>query len=639
MGKIKLLDKDTINKIAAGEVVERPVSVVKELIENSIDAGATMISCEIKDGGRTFIRITDNGCGFASEDIEIAFLRHSTSKIRGEEDLTNIKSLGFRGEALSSISAVSRVELLTKTADDFFGHRFICEGGENRSFEDAGTPNGTTIIVRDLFFNVPARRKFLKSAMTEAGYINDTVNRLAESHPDISFRFINQGKTILFTNGNCNEKDTLYSIYGRDIASNLIKVNCDSPECSITGYIGKPCIMRGNRVHENYYINGRYSKSVIITKAIEEAYKGYSMQHKYPFTSLHFEFPLEKLDINVHPTKMEVRLLDGDFYYNKIYQTILYALKSSNMIVDAGYEKTAKNTDSDNILDSKPFPFEQSRINDSSELNNKSNIPSGYSYNNSFNVTVPDSFKEKDYSYNEPTEIKLKKDNNIVTCEVPVKASIQPEISDFTQLSFDDKESFMNDKEAIDYKIVGQIFNTYWIVELNETIFCIDQHAAHEKIIYERILKRYRNRETMSQQIFPPVVVTLSLLEIEVLKRYREYIEKLGFEISEFGGREYNISAVPTDLFGLLPEDFFNTLLDSLFDSPVKGEMDFIVDKIAGMACKAAIKGNMSISSSVANEVIKELLQLENPYNCPHGRPVIISISKKDIEKKFKRII
>ncbi|MBR6273697.1 MAG: DNA mismatch repair endonuclease MutL [Lachnospiraceae bacterium] len=655
MGSIKLLDKDTINKIAAGEVVERPASVVKELIENSIDSGADIITCEIKEGGKSYIRISDNGSGFEKDDIKLAFLRHSTSKISCEEDLEHIKSLGFRGEALSSISSVSKLELLSKKKDDFLGNRYVIEGGAEKSFSEAGCPDGTTIIVRELFFNTPARRKFLKSTNTEAGYISDIVNRLAISHPEISFRFINQGKTILFTNGNGNEKDALYQIYGRDVASNLIKIDYNTDAFSVNGYVGKPAILRGNRICENYYINGRYSKSAIITKSIEEAYKGYAMHNKYPFTSLHFVFPLEKLDINVHPAKMEVRIADGDFYYAKIFQLVSDALHSSNLIVDATIGKETKSeavvTKPD--FNSVPQSFEEKRLENTARNLNLQKDMFGSKNEEDIIREKPvysvkiDQAKENDLISNASGE-KDEKLSDYHKEETNIKETISTIVSkpyvnnvpdNFEQLSFIGKENFLKEENLVKHRIVGQVFGTYWIVEMDDNMFMIDQHAAHEKVLYERTMKRYKEDRMGSQALFPSLIVTLSLSEVEVLNRYMDYFTRLGFEIESFGDREYQISAVPVDLFDYSSDVFFHDILDQLTNSPLKGEIDIVINKIATMSCKAAIKGNTRISTAEAEALIKELLSLENPYHCPHGRPVIISMSKYEIEKKFKRIL
>ncbi len=687
MGLIKLLDKDTINKIAAGEVVDRPSSVVKELIENAIDAGAHSITCEIKDGGKSFIRITDDGSGIAKEDIEPAFLRHSTSKISCEEDLTNIKSLGFRGEALSSISAVSKVEMLTKRADDFLGSRYVIEGGEVKSFEEAGCPDGTTFIVRDIFYNTPARRKFLKSGATEAGYIGELINRLAASNPSIAFRFINQGKTVLFTNGNGNEKDALYSIYGRETAANLIAVSYESELLSIHGYIGKPVIVKGSRICENYYINGRYSKSNVITKAIEEAYKGYVMQHKFPFTSLHFTFPMDKLDVNVHPAKMEVRLSDGEYYFASICRIINDVLRSSNMIVDisAFQERNEKKTEMEAMrqaLSEMPQSFETERLSQSMAANSKNGAGVNQPEINSADTplaknsyaAVPvhekkpsESITLNDKSAARSSDVDVSADKDfqykVLDGKAPDKRfpgsaakaghvsenagyapkplSVNPSdgSDNFTQLSFDVKDEFMQDKEAENFKIIGQIFSTYWLIEMKDNLFIIDQHAAHEKILYERTVKRYREQNTVSQQLYPPIMITLSLTEEDILNRYMNYFNRLGFEISHFGGREYAINSIPCDLFSFSGDVFFHDVLDQLINTPVKGDIDIVTDRIAEMSCKAAIKGNHSYSLLEAESLIKELLKLDNPYHCPHGRPIIITMSKRELEKKFKRII
>ena len=660
MGSIRLLDKDTINKIAAGEVVDRPFSVVKELIENSIDSGATQITCEIRDGGKSMIRISDNGGGFDPEDIKIAFFRHATSKIKDEDDLDKIKSLGFRGEALSSISAVAKVELLSKRADDFLGMRYVIEGGEEKVLEEAGCPDGTTIIVRDLFYNVPARRKFLKSNMTETGYIGDCLNRLAASHPEIAFRFISQGKTMLFTNGNGNEKDALYSIYGRDIASNLISVSFENEAFKMEGYIGKPVILRGNRICENYYINGRYSKSPIITKAIEEAYRGYTMHYKYPFTSLHFEFPLEKLDVNVHPSKMEIRLSDGDYYYGEIVRIIKDALLNSNLIVDASIESKAPaaSPQSENaILQHMPQSFESVRLSEfkketvhepdisfkaaekpetiqgSTGAAGALSAESGINKASSEIKTEPKSSQASETLKAESGSTKTAENFNTAA------GTVFPDPGVYEQMSVLDKEEFMNDKDLTGFRIIGQLFKTYWLIEMDNSLFMIDQHAAHEKVLYEKFMKRYKNKEVYSQQVFPSLIVSLSLSEKNVLDDNWMHFKEAGFEIEPFGDKEYQITAVPVDLYNSSNEDFFKEVLDDLMGSPTKRVMKNVDHRIATMACKAAVKGNEKISVAEAEALIKDLLTLENPYHCPHGRPTIISISKTEIEKKFKRII
>ena len=671
MGNIRLLDKETINKIAAGEVVDRPFSVVKELVENSIDSGATQITCEIKDGGKSVIRISDNGSGFNPDDIKIAFLRHSTSKIKNEEDLDKIKSLGFRGEALSSISAVAKVELLTKRAEDFLGVRYVIEGGEEKSYEEAGCPDGTTLIIRDLFYNVPARRKFLKSNMTETGYIGDCLNRLAVSHPEIAFRFISGGKTILFTNGNGSEKDALYSIYGRDIVSNLIRISYENEAFKMEGYIGKPVILRGNRICENYYINGRYSKSPIITKSIEEAYRGYTMHYKYPFTSLHFEFPLDKLDVNVHPSKMEVRLYDGDYYYGEIVRVLSDAIHKANLIVDSTLEAKDVNADaqtSNQVLQHMPQSFESVRLSEfKKETVNNNAFPASGSPKSTnkpeakdssevpFDVTVTqptaesnaqpavntDYFGEKKIlnTYESSKEASQVSESAVNTGFDTAAGTVFPEPDSYRQVSILDKEEFMNDKELTKFRIIGQLFKTYWIIEMDNSMFMIDQHAAHEKVLYERFMKKYKENKVCSQQLFPSLIVSLSMSEKNILDDNWMHFKDAGFEIEPFGDREYQITAVPAELYNFSGEDYFKDVLDDLAESPTKRVLKHVDHRIATMACKAAVKGNEKISETEAEALIKELLTLENPYHCPHGRPTIITISKSEIEKKFKRII
>ncbi|MCR4840393.1 MAG: DNA mismatch repair endonuclease MutL [Lachnospiraceae bacterium] len=639
MGNIRLLDKETINKIAAGEVVDRPFSVVKELVENSIDSGATQITCEIKDGGKSIIRISDNGSGFNPDDIKIAFLRHSTSKIKNEEDLDKIKSLGFRGEALSSISAVAKVELLTKRAEDFLGARYVIEGGEEKSFEEAGCPDGTTLIIRDLFYNVPARRKFLKSNMTETGYIGDCLNRLAVSHPEIAFRFISGGKTILFTNGNGSEKDALYSIYGRDIVSNLIKISYENDAFKMEGYIGKPVILRGNRICENYYINGRYSKSPIITKSIEEAYRGYTMHYKYPFTSLHFEFPLDKLDVNVHPSKMEVRLYDGDYYYGEIVRVLSDAIHKANLIVDSTLEAKDINADaqsSNQVLQHMPQSFESVRL---SEF--KKEVTPPIAVNTAEPAVNIDYFGEKKILNiaESSKEVSKVSESAVNTGFDTAAGTVFPEPDSYRQVSILDKEEFMNDKELTKFRIIGQLFKTYWIIEMDNSMFMIDQHAAHEKVLYERFMKKYKENKVCSQQLFPSLIVSLSMSEKNILDDNWMHFKDAGFEIEPFGDREYQITAVPAELYNFSGEDYFKDVLDDLAESPTKRVLKHVDHRIATMACKAAVKGNEKISETEAEALIKELLTLENPYHCPHGRPTIITISKSEIEKKFKRII
>lgn len=646
MSIIHLLDENTINHIAAGEVVERPKAVVKELIENAIDAGASAITVEIKEGGISFIRITDNGSGIAKEDIPLAFMRHATSKIKTAEDLFLVNSLGFRGEALSSIAAVSQVELITKQAASLNGYRYIIEGGEEKSLEEIGCPSGTTIIVRNLFYNTPARRKFLKSATTEAGYVNDLMERLILSHPGISFRFIVNNQVRLQSSGNNNVKDILYHIYGRDISKELLPVEFNSPDITIKGYIGKPTISRGNRNFENYFINGRYIKNHIITKAIEEAYKPFMMQHKYPFTSLYYEINPSLLDVNVHPQKMELKINNGEQVYQITYNLIKDSLSKKELIPKISLSKNDQKKVTQEKL---PEPFEKNRISNLKALEtlaayqpmdnrqsanysgdhistNTTDIGSNISGNNKEdNQPIWDQINNSDIiKENHSYEATVNTANNI---EVKEQLGL---FSDFLS------------KEAVkDHRILGQIFSTYWLVEYQKELYIIDQHAAHEKVLYERILKAAKNNKHTSQMLLPPIVLTLSLKEQEAIKTHNKILEQLGYEIEHFGGNEFSIRAVPADLYNLSDKDLFLEFIDELTQELGFGQGDplSILEKIASMACKSAVKANHILSTEEASSLIKELLTLENPYHCPHGRPVIISISRYELEKKFKRII
>lgn len=606
MGKIQVLDGETINKIAAGEVVERPSSVVKELVENAIDAGATAITIEIQDGGISFVRITDNGSGMEKEDIAMAFLRHSTSKIRSSEDLQTIHSLGFRGEALSSISAVAQVELLTKTAHAMTGCRYRIDGGVEKSMEDIGCPDGTTFIVRQLFYNTPARRKFLKSNMTEAGYISDLIARLAMSHPEVSLKFINNRQNRLHTSGNGRLKDILYHIYGRDISSNLLPVEAERDNIQMTGFIGKPIICRGNRSYENYFINGRYIKSPIITQAIEDAYKTFTMVHKFPFAVLHFALDTAELDVNVHPTKMEVRFSNGQELYRFVYETLRNILFGRELIPEVKPSE-AKIWEAPKTV-SQPA---------SSKPIQKSAVQPAHS-------EKPEEKKEK---LPEPFE------KNRLEAR---KSSLVEEKTQQYELF----ETGLLTKEArIRHKLIGQVFETYWIVEYDGKLFIIDQHAAHEKVLYEKLMKRFKESQPMIQMLQPPIVLTLSMTEVDLLNRYMDDFKRMGFEFESFGGKEYALRGVPSDLYGFTGKEMVTELLDDLSGESPRIRTDMIGDRIATMACKAAVKGNMRISPKEADALIEELLQAENPYTCPHGRPTIISMTKTELEKRFKRIV
>lgn len=618
MPNIAILNQETIDKIAAGEVVERPYSVVKELVENAIDAGSTAITVEIKEGGISFIRITDNGCGIEREQVAVAFYRHSTSKIRSAEDLLTVKSLGFRGEALSSISAVARVELITKTYDELTGTRYVIEGSKELSNEEIGAPDGTTFIVKDLFYNVPARRKFLKTAQTEGSYISDMVEKLALSHPDISFKFINNNQTKLHTSGNGNRKDIIYHIFGREISSSLLEVKHECEYFKVEGFIGKPVITRGNRNYENYFINGRYVKSNILSRAIEEAYKSFLMQHQYPFTVLYFTF-FSELDVNVHPTKMELRFDNNNEIYVELCDTIYAILSHKEMIPEVPVDSTpAPKKIVHEYKEPIPEPFEKRRINEVRAAESRS------VYGQSVTSTV------KNYSATEPAA----KAPETSTAYEPaqVVTSTQQTLGDYDKV-------FLTESSKKQFSIIGQLFKTYWLIEFEDKLYIIDQHAAHEKVLYEKTMARLANKDFTSQRISPPIVMTLDARECEMLEKYRPQIEQFGYEVEHFGGKEYMISAIPDNLFNIDMKDLFIEMLDDFSNATGRQTPDIITEKVASMSCKAAVKGNDKLTLPEINKLIDELLSLDNPYNCPHGRPTIISMSKYEIEKKFKRIV
>lgn len=693
MAAIQVLSQETIDKIAAGEVVERPASVVKELVENSIDAKSTAITVEIKDGGTSLIRVTDNGCGISAQEIALAFLRHSTSKITSADDLAGVSTLGFRGEALSSISAVAQVEMLSKTRDSFVGVRYVIEGGIEKSLEEAGTPDGTTFLVRNLFYNTPARKKFLKTNTTEGNYVQELIERLALSHPEISFKYIHNNQMKLHTSGNTNLKDIIYQLYGRDIAANLIPISFESDEVSLTGYIGKPVISRGNRQYENYFVNGRYVKSSIISKAIEQGYKNHMMQHKYPFTVLHVHFWGEEFDVNVHPTKMELRFSNGEQVYQLFYHVITEALQRKELIPQVNLsdqkkksvaaEKKEPSTKPSRLPESfekkRMEQIERERKKDEELLQkdiarvmsekqaekpfipsrDEKNLPTapGIVREESFYRLNPDNQKTASEQVKLPGHAKPEPGNEVepeaaksdqpkpVHTELEIAKSDQPKpmytvpgaVKPEQMNLFDEKLVERRVEEEI--QIIGQVFDTYWIMQFEDKIYLADQHAAHEKVLYERIMAGLEKKEFTSQLLSPPLIVTLSARETQLLDTHREDFEKLGFGFESFGGKEYAINAVPSNLFNLQAKDLFLEMLDELADELGHTKPDMVLSKIASMSCKAAIKGNQKISRQEAEVLLKELMMLDNPYNCPHGRPVLISMSKYELEKKFKRIV
>ena len=718
MRKIAVLDQQTIDKIAAGEVVERPSSIVKELVENAIDAGATAVTVEITDGGKKMIRITDNGGGMEKDQVPLAFLRHATSKIEKVEDLETIASLGFRGEALSSIAAVAQVELITKTPSALSGVRYVINGGVEESLEDMGAPEGTTFLVRNLFYNTPARSKFLKADATEAGYVATLMEQLALSHPEISFKYIQNKQVKLHTSGNYNVKDVIYNIYGRDIAKALLQVSYENDFMKIEGFVGKPEISRGNRNFENYYINGRFIRNRIISKGIEDAYKGFMMQHKFPFVSLHIQMEGNDLDVNVHPRKMEVRFARGTEVYDAVYETVRKALTTREMIqtVPFGKEETSGTTSAASSAvrpGDVPEPFETRRraempeyqpqtkkempfinnrtvnsqstqtVNEERKISSYTGLPRGtitmaeqavreqriYETKAPFTKAEEQLFEGTLKEKNESSQseeliskrLQEKNDNQAFNADADTKQEFKEKLNEKEQTSVNVnteekapeslrqeekpkqlelfEEKLLAPESRSRHQLIGQIFDTYWLVQFEDRFFIIDQHAAHEKVYYERFVKRFREQTIESQYLSPPLIVSLNLQEEAALEANRKYFEDFGFSIEPFGGKEYCINAVPTNLYGLEEEELFLEMLDHLTTDKDKDPLGIFASRLATMACKAAVKGNHQMSSQEADKLIDELLTLENPYHCPHGRPTIISMTKTELEKKFKRIV
>lgn len=674
MPQIELLDQITIDKIAAGEVIERPASVVKELVENAIDAGATAIVVEIEEGGIALMRITDNGCGIPHDQVRKAFLRHSTSKIRTADDLMSVSSLGFRGEALSSISAVAQVELITKTKDSVFGTRYVIEGGREKSLEETGAPNGTTFLVRQLFYNTPARRKFLRTAMTEASHVSDLLTRLALSHPEISFQFINNRQSKLHTSGNGKLKDVIYHIYGRDITNNLLPLSFEKNGIKLEGFLGKPLISRGNRNFENYFVNGRYIKSNLISKGIEDAYKDYTMQHKYPFVAFHVWLDQNLIDINVHPTKMELRFSNQQEIYNLLYEAIRFGLTERELIPEVSVpepvipqaiskqpveraekvpEKAVqkqRQTSPAYAVREERRPYEAKPIgNESRDLDYfmkkmKERVTSYHNQNSHAEVMDKKEISPKatqNERVKQAVEYRISAEK---TERTPQKEEQTLFLKDLKKEKVEQlnlfEEKIVKKEIRQEYTIIGQVFETYWLIQYKDSLYIIDQHAAHERVLYERTLNGMKNREYTSQYLSPPIILSLSMQEIDVLETYKDKFTAIGFEIEPFGGDEYAVRAIPDNLFGIAKKELLMEMIDSLSDGLAANVAANIVDeKIASMSCKAAVKGNAKLSRQEVDNLINELLSLENPYHCPHGRPTIIAMTKRELEKKFKRIV
>lgn len=716
---IKVLDQNTINKIAAGEVIEKPSSVIKELVENSIDSGATAVTVEVKGGGLSFLRVTDNGAGIKKNEVKLAFLRHATSKLMTVEDLLSISSLGFRGEALASIAAVAQVEMITKTADDVTGLRYQIHGGKEISSEEIGAPGGTTIIVRNLFYNTPARKKFMKTYPTEISYIYDLICRICMSHPEISFKFIANGTDKLFTSGNGKLRDIIYHIYGRDITSNLLEINAENDYMKISGYIARPCISRGNRSFEGYYVNHRYIKSAVLTKAIEDAFRTFVMIHKFPFTEINFQVRPDLLDVNVHPTKMELKFANSQDIYSFTYNAIRETLLFKELIPDVAPGKDPKpETFKQRDVGKAPEAFENKRReaivraeertvpqsqpeqhrpaepqNQPEQLRSAETqtspqqlcpiepqtssqpvhpvieiIDETSSSNNKGSDVIDNNKMEKpagNYIYadrNNDLERAIVQNRNVVnespayTAPAPARPSVTAATQDSTVSAASDaayieeagkkyvqqdmfQEKFLTKEARAKHRLIGQLFKTYWLIEYDGKFFIMDQHAAHEKVKYEELMENYKNKKIYSQYLMPPAVVTLSAAEIEFLHENMEMFEALGYQIENFGGREFKLNAVPDNLFGLDGRELFIDFIADASSSAKKVTIDTFIHKLSTMACKAAIKGNTEISFKEADALIDQLLKLENPYTCPHGRPTVISMTEAEIEKKFKRIV
>ena len=648
MPEIKVLDQSTINKIAAGEVVERPSSVVKELIENSIDANSSAITVEIKEGGISFIRITDNGKGIQKDDIQTAFIRHSTSKIKSIEDLVTVSSLGFRGEALASIAAVSQVEVITKTYNDITGVRYVIEGGKEISKEEIGCPEGTTIIVNNIFFNTPARRKFLKKAATEGAYVSELINRLALGNMHISFKFIYNNTIKLHTSGNNVLKDCIFNIYGKEIAKNLIPITIKEDDFEINGFIGKPSISRANRNYENYFINGRYIKSKIIIKAIEEGYKSKLTVHRYPFTAFYIKIDPKLIDVNVHPTKMEIRFYNESIIYSSIVKGINDSLRKIELIPEVLIDTRKKEQPKiNNDKYSIPEPFEKNKMKETKNELLKEKLTS-YGDKNKNTTFLRNSIISNDNVH----KALLKDENPIIKEKNLVGNTVKREINNLINNSNNDKDkkapiveqgvllenNNSNETTIKKHIIIGQLFNTYWIVELENKFYIIDQHAAHERVLYEKFINKIKNSTILSQGLLQPIILHVSPREKQLIKDYEKLFRELGFEIEDFGKDAYAIRAVPYIFNRSLTKQQFIELLDSLNEHYDPDKYDIIRNNVATMACKAAVKANDKLSLIEYEKLFDELLDIEDPYTCPHGRPTIISMTKYELEKKFKRI-
>ncbi|WP_314872380.1 DNA mismatch repair endonuclease MutL [Stomatobaculum longum] len=649
---IQLLDESTINKIAAGEVIERPASIVKELAENAIDADASVITIEIRDGGIAMIRVTDNGSGIAADEVPTAFLRHATSKIRTAEDIHHVQSLGFRGEALASIAAVARIELITKQREALTGVRYTAEGGQQTALEEIGAPAGTTVIARDLFFNTPVRRGFLKAAVTETAHVAALAEELALSHPEVSIRFLANGQSRFHTSGNREVKDIIYQLYGREIATKLLPVEREEKGLSVHGFIGRPEISRGSRALEHYCINGRYIKSPLLSKAIEDGYGDRMMQHNFPFAVLFLTTKPEVVDVNVHPTKREVRFSDGQALYLFLRTAVEEALQRAELIrLSALSEERRTVPDvSRKKAEKPPEPFETKRLQAERQQEEAEKELSLSSFLSAYGQRQLNQSAETERSTNRPEQTEQPLQRGAAEEERAerkeqetggeTERAVAEEKPAFETVERGGQYALFRPEERQHLRLVGAVFDTYWIAERGNSMYLIDQHAAHEKVNYERLLRDYRQQAVSAQRLEPPLLLTLSAEEAALLTEQHECFEKIGFSIEHFGGPSYAVRAVPDILPSVLKEELLKTMFASLLAGQRADDVPLlIIEKTASMSCKAAIKGNQHISQREAEALLDELFALENPYNCPHGRPTIIELTKTELERRFKRIV
>ena len=689
MGKIVLLDELTINKIAAGEVIERPASVVKELVENSIDAGATNITVEIQNGGISKIRIIDNGSGMSKDDLEFAFERHATSKIRKAADLENVKSMGFRGEALASIAAIAHVELVSKTEDDNIGHKIVVEGGKILEIEDSASQKGTTITVSNLFFNTPVRYKFLKKDFTEAGYIEDAVTRIAIANPNIAIKLINGNKTIIQTNGNGDLKTVIYTIYGKEIAEGLLEVNYEYEGIKVTGAIGKPEIARNNRSYQMFFVNKRYIKDKTLSAGVEQAFKGLIPIGKYGVVVLNIEIEPNKIDVNVHPTKLEIRFQEEQKVFKAIYHSVKDTLLKGDLVKEVEREPVVEEQKLE--VNQEPVKLEENQIKTEQVVEPKVETEdikkSGFMglfkkkekdadefIENYSTNTLQEIFAQKSAGQPEEVEIPTQEQKNKMEDIIEKQKELEnPKVEEPTSKDFDEmyvktfgklpetqkieensnkidiktlKEveniSVFEEKDNYNtipkYKFIGALFSTYLVIEMKDEIYIIDQHAAHERVMYEKVKKNfYNNMEKDSQIMLLPDIIELSHKERAIVKENTDLFKKAGFIIEEFGDNTIRLIGVPSLCMDLDTKELFLEILDEIDTVAITAKQEKEDKFISTIACKAAVKANMKLTNEEVDTLMRQLLVLPNPFTCPHGRPTAIKMTRYDIERKFNR--